>query len=344
MLTPYNHPSPWVLKFLFLPLGMILLLGESGLAFTILEPTDSSTFKSGQDITVQLDPNDLSNLIQSKFYWYREHEDMLLESVDENLARASTQSDDPPFGGTIKIPDTAVGQLRLLAVGERKGGQFHEEKWAIFDEVFLTIEPEAELVEIDFETNKPLAFGRAAAATVYDKVDFLGTIAELPVIGIFADGITRPIRLQSSGTTYHSSNEKVVLINSDGLMQLVGNGTTTITVKNRGKEATLAVIVEVQDDPNESPEANPGKNRSVQSGSRVQLNALSSYDPEGGSLQFYWSQIGGSNVALLDPYSAKASFLAPYVEDTKTFRFKLRVTDIQGADSFPAFVDISVEP
>ncbi|WP_447969625.1 PKD domain-containing protein [Nitrospira sp. M1] len=340
----YHHSASWILKFLVLPMGMTLFIGGNGLAFTILEPTNDSTFTPGQEITVRLDPQDLSNLIQAKFYWYWEHEDMLLESIDENLARTSTQSDNPPFGGTIKIPETAIGQLRLLAVGDRAGGQFHDEKWAIFDEVFLTIEPEAELIEIDFQTNKPLAFGRAAGATVYDKVDFLGTIAELPVIGIFADGITRPIRRQSSGTTYHSSNEKVVLINPDGLMQLVGNGKTTITVKNRGKEASLAVVVEVQDEPNESPVADPGKNKSVQSGARVQLNALRSFDPEGGSLQYYWSQIGGSNVPLLDPYSAKASFLAPYVESTRIFRFKLRVTDIQGADSFPAFVDIAVEP
>ncbi|MDX1411865.1 MAG: hypothetical protein R3351_06880, partial [Nitrospirales bacterium] len=87
-----------------------------------------------------------------------------------------------------------------------------------------------------------------------------------------------------------------------------------------------------------------GGNKTVRGGTRVEFNALGSYDPEGGSLQYYWSQVGGSKVALLDPYSPKASFLAPLVADTRNFRFKLRVTDVQGADSFPVFVDVTVEP
>jgi hypothetical protein len=36
--------------------------------------------------------------------------------------------------------------------------------------------------------------------------------------------------------------------------------------------------------------------------------------------------------------------LAPLVEDPRHFRFKLHVTDVQGADSFPVFVEVTVEP
>ncbi|MGB0910843.1 MAG: PKD domain-containing protein [Nitrospirales bacterium] len=313
-------------------------------ALVILEPTHSSTYTPGQHISVRLDPHDIDDLTQAKFFWYREQEDMLKESARENLAGYFTRADDPPFGGKIIIPRTALGQLRLLAVGKKEGAQFGKDDWAIFDEVFLNIEPKAKLLRIEFETDKPLGFGRAALATVYADIDFLGTIVKLPVVGVFADGITRPIRTRTSGTTYHSSNEKVVVINPDGLLRLVGNGKATIRTKNRGKEATLDVIVDIKDDPNEPPEADAGKNQTVRAGKRVQLNALGSYDPEGGSLQYHWSQIGGSKVALLDPYSPKASFLAPLVEDIRTFRFKLRVADIQGADSFPVFMDIVVEP
>ncbi len=179
---------------------------------------------------------------------------------------------------------------------------------------------------------------------VYDQVDFLGKVVELPVVGIFADGVVRPIRLQTTGTTYLSSDEKVVTINPDGLLRLVGNGTARITAKNRRKEATLEVVVEVKDELNEPPVPDAGENKTVQAGTRVQFNALGSYDPEGGSLQYYWSQVGGSKVPLLDPYSPKASFLAPLVAAPRRFRFKLRVTDIQGADSYPVFVDVTVEP
>ena len=52
----------------------------------------------------------------------------------------------------------------------------------------------------------------------------------------------------------------------------------------------------------------------------------------------------GSKVAMLDVNMAEPSFTAPYVAETRTFRFKLRVTDKKGADSVPAYVDVTVEP
>ena len=47
---------------------------------------------------------------------------------------------------------------------------------------------------------------------------------------------------------------------------------------------------------------------------------------------------------LLDPYSAQAKFLAPFVVEERTFRFTLRVTDIRGADSVPVYVDVMITP
>ena len=314
------------------------------LAFSIKEPSNSTVLKPGQPVNVRIDLGNVGDILHTKFYWYGEQEDMLEEFVDEKLALVSTNSNDPPYGGMVGVPKTAIGHLRLLAVAEKEGSDLGKEQWAIFDELTLTIEPDSELLEIEFETEKPLGFGRAGSAVVYDQVDFLGKVVELPVVGIFADGVARPIRLQPTGTTYQSSNEKVVTINPNGLLRLVGNGTATITAKNRGKEATLEVVVEVNDEPNEPPVPDSGGNQTVRGGTRVQFNALKSYDPEGGSLQYYWSQVGGSKVPLLDPYSPKASFLAPLVEDTRHFRFKLRVTDTEGADSYPVFVDVTVEP
>jgi len=329
----------------FLVCNLILaVISGQALAFTIKEPSSSTVLKPGQRFTVRIDLGDIGDIIRTKFFWYADQEDMLEEFVEEKLALVSTISHDPPYGGTIFVPKTAIGHLRLLAVAEKEDSSLEKEHWAIFDELMLTIEPDSELQEIDFETEKPLGFGRAGAAVVYDQVDFLGKVVELPVVGIFADEVARPIRLQKTGTTYLSSEERVVTINPNGLLRLVGNGTSTITAKNRGKEGTLEVVVEVNDEQNEPPVPDAGGNKTVQAGSRVQFNALRSYDPEGGSLQYYWSQIGGSKVPLLDPYSPKASFLAPLVEDTRHFRFKLRVTDMQGADSFPVFVVITVEP
>ncbi len=312
--------------------------------FTLIEPKESSVHSPGEKITIQLDLGEVAGINQVKYFWYGDQEDMLEELVEDKLALVSTKTHEPPFGGTLRVPRTAIGNLRLLAVAEREGGQSGHENWAIFDEVLVHIEPKAKLLEIDFETDKPLRFGRAGSARVYDKLDFLGKIFELPVIGRFSDGVVRPIRLQATGTAYESTDDSVVTVQENGLLRLVGNGHAGIKVTNRGKQALLEVDIEVNDELNEPPVPDPGSNQVVNAGDRVKLNALQSYDPEGGSLEYHWSQVRGSKVPLLDPFSAKASFLAPYVVGEGLFRFKLRVTDTQGADSLPAYVDVIVEP
>lgn len=327
--------------FLWLVTGIFL---SPALGFKIVDPKAHSIHKPGEQLTVRLDLGEVSDIAHTNFYWYAEDEDMLEELAEERLALVATAESQPPFGGILEIPLEAIGVYRLLAVAELAGTQFRRDTWAIFDEILLNIQPDAELAEIDFETEKPLRLGRAGSAVVYDQVDFLGKIIPLPVVGVFADGVVRSIRSHTTGTTYRSSNEQVVTINEDGLLRLVGNGTATITVQNRGKVATLDVEVEVNEEPNEPPIADPGPDQVVAPGTRVQLNALNSYDPEGGSLQYYWSQVRGSRVPLLDPYSAQASFLAPHVPGERLFRFKLRVTDIKGADSLPAYVDVIVRP
>ncbi len=199
-------------------------------------------------------------------------------------------------------------------------------------------------MEIDFQTDKPLRLGRARGSRLYDHLDFLGTTLELPVVGQFSDGITRAIRHHTAGTTYHSANEHVITVTQDGVLRLVGNGKTVLRVTNRDQEATLDILVEVDETPNHPPVSNSGKEQTTSAGERVILNGLGSYDPEGGSLQYHWSQVRGSKIPLLDPYSGKARFLAPFVAAQRTFRFKLRVTDGQGADSLPSYVDVIIKP
>jgi hypothetical protein len=241
--------------------------------------------------------------------------------------------------------------MRLLAVGKYPGGRL--EGLAVFDEILVRVEPEAELISIEFETEKPLRLGRGGQTAAYDKVNALGQIIELPVVGVFADGVVRSIRPSSAGSTYQSSDEKVMKVLPDGMLRMVGNGRASITVTNRGKQASLDVEVELQEDPNLPPIADAGKNRTVRGGRRVVLNGLNSRDPEGGALFYTWSQVRGSKVALLDVNMAKASFLAPDVFERRLFRFKLRVTEggyaregfvKGGADSLPAYVDVVVEP
>ncbi len=325
--------------------AFVILLGhQPAWSFSIIEPKESSVHQSGNHIPVALDLGGLPGVTRVNYYWYEEFDDMLRVSVEEKLALVATVKSTPPFGGNIVVPEEAMGTYRLLAVAEQGGRQSQHESLAIFDEILIQIEPSAELLEIDFQTYKPLRMGRAGGARVYDQVDFLGKTLELPVIGIFSDGMTRSIRAQSTGTTYQSANDNIISVNPNGVLRLVGNGETVLTVKNRNQEATLDILVEVNDEPNHPPVSNPGTTQTVSSGTRVTLNGLASYDPDGGSLQYHWEQVRGSKVPLLDPYSAQSKLLAPFVVEERIFRFTLRVTDILGADSLPAFVDVIITP
>ena len=312
--------------------------------FSISEPKAASVHQAGQHISVALELGDLPGVTKVNYFWYAEDEDMLKALVEEKLALVSTAKHTPPFGGKILIPEEAIGTYRLLAVAEQGGRQSKVALQAIFDEVLITIEPKAQLLRIDFQTDKPLRFGRAGGVRVYDQLDALGTTFKLPVIGEFSDGITRALRRHTTGTTYLLANESIVTVNQDGVLRLAGNGATVLTVKNREQVATIDILVEVNDEPNQAPVSDAGKPQSVLAGARVTLDGLASYDPDGGSLQYHWSQVRGSKIPLLDPYSAQAKFLAPFVSEERTFQFTLRVTDIKGADSLPASVDVVVRP
>ena len=336
-----------------LVVAMALCLGFvplQALAFKISEPTEGAKLTAGQTITAHVDLGNDIGIVKVRYYWYGEQDDTLVGQEDATatgsivapVALIGLSNHDPAFGGPLLVPKDGIGPMRLLAVAEISRGRLGTR--TVFDEILVTVEPTAALNTIEFETDKPLQLGRTGQSSAFGHVDSLGKIFELPVVGEFADGVIRRISTTASGSSYQSSNPKVVQVLPGGLLQIVGNGKTVLTVSNRGKQASLDIGVTVNDEPNEPPVADAGVNRSVKSGTKVKLSGLRSRDAEGEALFYSWSQVRGSKVSLLDVNGPEATFQAPQVSEPRLYRFKLRVTDKKGADSVPAFVDITVEP
>jgi len=328
----------------------LALPAQPALAFKITEPVEGGKLTAGKTVTARVDLGKDSGIVQVRYYWYGEQDDRLVEQEDATatgsivaqVALIGLSDHNPAFGGPLLVPKDGIGPMRLLAVAEISRGRLGTR--SVFDEILVQVEPNVSLTTIEFETDKPLQLGRAGQSSAFGHVDSMGKIFELPVVGEFADGVTRRISSPASGTGYKSSNDKVIKVLNDGLLQIVGNGKTVLTVTNRGKQASLDVGVTVNDEPNEPPVADAGTNKTVKAGSKVKLNGLKSRDAEGEALYYAWSQVRGSKIPLLDVDNAEASFLAPTVSEKRTYRFKLRVTDKKGADSVPAFVDVTVEP
>ena len=319
-------------------------------AFKIVEPAEGATLTPGSTVTARVDLGKDNGIVAVRYYWYSGEDETLVEQEDPTatgsiatpITLLGLATNTPAFGGPLQIPKDSIGPMRLLAIAEISRGRLGTR--SVFDEILVQAEPQASLTAIDFETDKPLQLGRAGQSSAFGHVDSLGKIFELPIVGDFDDGITRQISTPESGTTYTSSNTKVIQVLARGLLQITGNGKTVLTVSNRGKLAHLDIDVNVNDDPNAPPIADAGSDTTVKTGTTVKLTGLHSRDPEGEALYYSWSQIRGSKVSLLDANNSEPSFLAPHVSEPKLYRFKLRVTDKKGADSLPAFVNVTVEP
>ena len=253
-------------------------------------------------------------------------EDRALEDKVERPP--SITSEAAPFEAELPVPQEAVGLYRLLAVAhvkERRGF------YVLFDETSIQVKPDAPLVVVRAES--PVRFSTT-----------IGEVQVLTVRGFYGDRIVRELTSASTGTVYRSSNESIVRVNADGRAQAVGAGTAEITAQNQGKEDKIRAVVEVRNTENRPPVADAGPDQTVRQGTRVRLDAIRSADPEGENPFYYWSQVGGMPVDLVEPLSLRPYFTAPVVLRPHMLRFRLIVKDKEEAESFPTYVNVTVVP
>jgi hypothetical protein len=307
----------------------------SASAFTLTSPVEGAGLTSGGTVPVAVELGKDANLRTIHYYWYRLDEEPL-PTHQASPASFTPLAEKDRMAGTVSVPVEALGAMRLLAVGEVVRGRLGIDE--DFDEVMVAVEPVALLSSIDFAVQRPW------------RLDTIGKLLPVPVLGQFEDGVVRPLSGPRTGSRFLSSNEAVVSIDDSGILRVVGNGRAQVTVENRGKSGTVDVIVEADDTPNRPPVAEVEKELRTRSGHLVLLDGLRSRDPDGDPLRYEWKQLRGYRIALTNAQEVKATFIAPKVSEPKLLQFSLTVTDmagpdtVKGAESSPAVISIWVDP
>src|SRR2546428_12266763 len=143
-------------------------------------------------------------------------------------APPTVEATGPPFDAAIPVPAEAVGAMRLLAVAQGAG---RRGQYVLVGEGSFRVEPAAELKGLEAEI--PVRFTKT-----------IGEVRLLSVRGRYADRVARDLTHSRTGTTYRSSNEKVVRVNHDGLAQAMGPGTAEIVAKNGKHQVKIPVVGE----------------------------------------------------------------------------------------------------
>lgn len=106
--------------------------------------------------------------------------------------------------------------------------------------------------------------------------------------------------------------------------------------------AIQTITTDAVEVPNQPPTANAGSNQSVDAGVLVQVSASGSSDGDGTIVGYKWRETTNSGITLSSSTAENISFTSPVSDTEQTVTLELIVTDDDGVDSAPVYVDIDV--
>lgn len=282
-------------------------------ALTIVAPAAGTTVAPGATVLVTVVPDATEQVTA------------VAVGLGDNPVDATPSTATPGgFDAQVTVPTSWVGPHFIIAIASLASGS------AVVDYVRVNIEP-GDL--------------RVLTVSAPSTLTTIGQVEQVTVQGTFNDGVTRFIGLPERGSTYVSSNESVLGVNPNGLIQARAKGVAELTVTNRGKTAKTVVNVNVPSPAdNHIPVADAGPNITVAPGTLVTLSAARSSDADGDPLTFKWKQQSGRIVTLLDDGTAQPTFVAPNIDYQEVVVFSLVVSDNRGASTLPVTVNVTVQP
>jgi hypothetical protein len=283
-------------------------------ALTIVAPASGATVTPGATVLVTVAPSAAEGTPSA----------VMAGMSSEGLVGATASASVPgAFDANITVPAGFVGPAFIVAVAQLADGT------TALDYVRVTVDP---------------GTLRALVVAAPPAMGIVGQVVPLSVKGTFDDGVVRDISLPERGTTYASSDETVLGIHPNGLIQARASGIARVTASNRGKSATTVVIVSASASGNHIPAADAGADQTVAPLTAVTLSAAASADPDGDALTYQWQQESGRIVTLVGEQTAQPTFISPRVDAPETLTFSLVVTDSKQATTFPAIVHVTVTP
>lgn len=145
------------------------------------------------------------------------------------VAGSSTRISALPFTGSIAIPATAAGSVRLVAFGVDASG-----KTGMSTVLELPVQQTATLT------------GMRTVQPSYELVRPLES-RSVTVLGMFSDAVERNVSAPNTGTSYSTSPGGIVTVDAAGVLSTVSQGTTILTVRNGA--VSIQVPIEVRFEP-----------------------------------------------------------------------------------------------
>jgi hypothetical protein len=299
-------------KLLIGAIFIVATLHDPAWSAEILSPAEGTVVTPGSLITMKVGPSPGEEISE------------VAVATSEGMVVASPATPAGTFVAEVRVPLDAVGPEIVTAYATLIG------RGASVAQVTLLAQPG------DLER---------LFLSVPPVLTFIGEVAQVEVRGRFTDTVTRELTLPETGTTYASSDQNVLGVLPNGLIQARTRGMAQIMVTNRGKTAIGTIRVAVPSPPdNRIPNPDAGPDQQAASEALVDLTGAASADPDSDPIQYRWEQVSGPLVLLRDANTATPYFISPRVTGEAVLEFALTVTDGEGAMSFPDVVRVTVNP